>query len=228
MALLIALVCVWLAMMVNSARRQANSVARFESLRGHVWYDAETTSKYKRALMDGSTTDLGLSRQPNPQSSWPEWLIRAAGRDLFHQVEMAYVCVDQSEVDTREIVNSLPGLKEPNRHLRRGHAKPPRREVMMWRTITSPTRERGMRDVSTLWSPEVLPQCVVCRRDASGRIGTHGARAVQTSPFPRSRVGLVDPLALVLRAWSFVILSTFRFRHSSFPQVPGVLPQCVV
>ena len=213
-------------MTVNSARHQAKSVARIESLRGHVWYAAETTSKYNRVLMDGSTPDLGLSRQPNPQSSWPEWLIRAAGRDLFHQVEMAYVWVDQSEVDTREIVNSLPGLKEPNRHLRRGHAKPPRREVMMWRPITSPTRGRGMRDVSTLWSPRAAYRCAIRRRDASGRIGTYGAGAVQTSLFPRSRFGLVR--SLVIRAWSFVILSTFDFRPSSFPQVPGVLPRRVV
>lgn len=116
MAIFIVLVCVWLAMTVNSARRQAKSVARIESLRGHVLYDYEVEVVRSQVLVDGSTTDLGLSRQPDPQSSWPQWLIDAAGRDLFHNVEMAYVWVDQPEVDTREIVNALPGLKELKLH----------------------------------------------------------------------------------------------------------------
>lgn len=122
LAIFIALVCVWLAITVNSARRQAKSVAQIESLRGYVLYDYEAKVESNKELVDGSTTDLGLSRRTAPQSSWPQWLIRAAGRDLFHQVEMAYVWVDQSDVDTREIVNSLPGLKELKLH---GYAATP-------------------------------------------------------------------------------------------------------
>ncbi len=121
LAILVALMCAWLAITVNSARRQAKGVARIQSLRGYVLYDYEAQVESKW-LVDDSTTDLGLSRQPDPQSSWPQWLIRAAGRDLFHQVEMAYVWVGQSEVDTREIVNSLPGLKELKLH---GYAATP-------------------------------------------------------------------------------------------------------
>lgn len=122
LAIFIALVCIWLAMTVNLACRQAKSVARIEAMRGHVLYDYEVEVVRNQVLADGSTTDLDLVRRTDPQSSWPQWLIRAAGRDLFHNVEMADVWSDQPEVDTRAIVNSLPALKELDLH---GYAATP-------------------------------------------------------------------------------------------------------
>jgi hypothetical protein len=110
--LVITLGCIGLGITVDRARRRAKSSTSSNALGGYVRYDDESEVVRSIALANGGTFDLVRIDRSDPESAWPPWLLAAVSRDFFHKVEAAHLWTEPTDVDTREIVNSLPQLKK--------------------------------------------------------------------------------------------------------------------
>ena len=92
------LICVWLAVQVNNARRQRDAVTAIEAVGGSVVYDYQLDSK-----------DRGIKGAEVPS---PEWLRRTLGQHYFcHVVAIGFSRPKEVTDDLVKRIGGLAGLR---------------------------------------------------------------------------------------------------------------------
>src|SRR5262245_20190172 len=98
--IMITLLCVWLAMQFNSARRQKEAVAAILKAGGSVAFD------YQIASSSVESDFLVIDRDAAPR--WPQWLRRVFGDDFFRTA----IQVDFNDATTEAVLEQLANLPD--------------------------------------------------------------------------------------------------------------------
>ncbi len=100
---LVAVVAVWLALTVHSARKQREAVAAIEALGGHVVYEHERIRRFP-GLVQGSPQE--------PPGPGPEWLRELVGEEYFVTVVGVFLHETQITDSGLEHLKGLTSLQE--------------------------------------------------------------------------------------------------------------------